>query len=99
MKDKRIDFINQQLPETELFAQLAEEAAELAQAALKYRRVIDGRNKTPVTNIEAVNGFIEELADVQLCIEILGFTDETIQATVSKIKEQKLSRWVKRLGM
>lgn len=99
MKDKRIDFINRQLPETELFAQLAEEAAELAQAALKYRRIIDGRNKTPVTNIEAINGLVEELADVQLCIEILGFTHETIQATVSKIKEQKLSRWAKRLGM
>lgn len=97
MKDDRITVIQKQLPETELLAQLAEEAAELAQAALKLRRVYDGRNKTPVTNMQAVNAFIEEIADVQLCIEILNYSNENVQAAISKIKEQKLSRWVKRL--
>ena len=32
------------LPKTEILAQLAEEASELAQAALKLRRALDGTN-------------------------------------------------------
>lgn len=35
------------LPKTEILAQLAEEASELAQAALKLRRAINGKNTTP----------------------------------------------------
>lgn len=35
------------LPEAEVLAQLAEEVAELAQAALKLRRALDGTNPTP----------------------------------------------------
>lgn len=35
------------LPKTEIMAQLAEEASELAQAALKLRRALDGTNPTP----------------------------------------------------
>lgn len=35
------------LPKTEILAQLAEEASELAQAALKLRRALDGTNPTP----------------------------------------------------
>ena len=41
------------IQETEILALLAEEAAELAQAALKLRRVLDGTNPTPVTETEA----------------------------------------------
>ena len=44
-----IDVIREILPQEELLAQLAEEASELAHAALKLRRVYDGRNYTPVT--------------------------------------------------
>lgn len=39
------------LPKTEILAQLAEEASELAQAALKLRRALDGTNPTP-KNVE-----------------------------------------------
>lgn len=35
------------LSKTEILAQLAEEASELAQAALKLRRAMDGTNPTP----------------------------------------------------
>lgn len=35
------------LPKTEILAQLAEKASELAQAALKLRRALDGTNPTP----------------------------------------------------
>ena len=42
------EMVNIDLPKTEILAQLAEEAAELAQAALKLRRSLDGTNPTPV---------------------------------------------------
>lgn len=35
------------LPREEILAQLAEEASELAQAALKLRRALNGTNPTP----------------------------------------------------
>ena len=44
-----LDYIVKHLSLSERVAQLAEEAAELAQAALKYRRALDGVNPTPVT--------------------------------------------------
>lgn len=56
------------LPETEILAQLAEEASELAQAALKKRRVLDGTNPTPVSLKEANDNLVEEGADVLLCL-------------------------------
>ena len=45
------------------YPQIAEEAAELAKAALKLRRAITQTNPTPVTVDEAVENIIEEYAD------------------------------------
>ena len=39
-----MDKIRDYLPDAEIVAQLAEEASELTQAALKLRRVLDGTN-------------------------------------------------------
>lgn len=52
------------LPETELLSQLAEEAAELAQAALKLRRALDGTNPTPKSVSECREALREEYTDV-----------------------------------
>lgn len=41
--------IKQHIPQDELLAQLAEECAELSQAALKLRRALTGINPTSVT--------------------------------------------------
>lgn len=48
------------LPKTEILAQLAEEASELAQAALKLRRALDGTNPTPKSVEECEANLIEE---------------------------------------
>lgn len=56
------------LPKTEILAQLAEEASELAQAALKLRRALDGTNPTPKSVEECQKAFEEEYADVVNCI-------------------------------
>ncbi len=44
-----VAYIKEHLPKAEILCQLAEEASELAQAALKLRRALDGTNPTPVT--------------------------------------------------
>ena len=50
----------------ELLRQTAEEAAELAQAALKVIRAAKGT--TPLDGEDAVDMLVEEIADVQNCI-------------------------------
>ena len=91
-----IEYVREQLPDTELLAQLAEEAAELGQAALKLRRVIDGRNPTPVSLSVAHANFEEEIADVLLCLETLGFYLDVL-AKYKAMMDGKLTRWAKRL--
>lgn len=52
--------IAEKLPVPALLEQLAEEAAELAQAALKYARILRGENPTPVNVYKAHANLIEE---------------------------------------
>lgn len=49
--------------------QLAEEAAELSQAALKVARIIRRENPTPVGYCQAVDNLKEEAADVPIFTE------------------------------
>lgn len=85
------DYLN----EKDLLAQLAEEAFELAQAALKLVRAMDGKNPTPVTVQDARQNLIEEFADVQLCRDIILNNDEYLK--IESVIDQKEDRWVKRL--
>lgn len=83
------------LSETEILAQLAEEAAELAQAALKLRRALDGTNPTPKSVDECRKALLEEYADTSLCFELMVSTQEYID--MSRIAVAKYERWLKRL--
>ena len=83
------------LPETEILAQLAEEAAELAQAALKLRRAIDKRNPTPVSEDCARTNLYEEYGDVLNCMDQLR-TDYWIE-NEELVRREKMRRWVERL--
>lgn len=83
--------IRTKLCDAELLAQLAEEASELAHAALKLRRVRDGRNYTPVTFQEAYDQLKEEVSDVMLCLEVLGVDADR------RTMDAKLERWAERL--
>ena len=56
--------ITDKVPVTELLAGLAEEAAEVAQAALKLRRCYDGTNPTPVDPDRQYERFLEEIGDL-----------------------------------
>ncbi|MCD8190415.1 MAG: hypothetical protein LUD78_09400 [Clostridiales bacterium] len=87
--------IKDYLPETEILAQLAEEAAELAQAALKLRRALDGTNPTPVTEGEARTNLLEEYADVCNCMFYL--TSSADFETIARYQREKILRWLARL--
>ena len=65
-----IEYIAENLSEEDILCQIAEEAAELAQAALKLRRAITQTNPTPVSDEEAVDSIIEEYADTIGAFEI-----------------------------
>lgn len=84
------------LPRKERLAQLAEECAELGQAALKYRRVLDGTNPTPVGETEAIGNLYEEAGDVIGCLLALSLTD--VDARIGDyVDPAKFERWVRRL--
>ena len=81
------------LPTDELLAGLAEECSELAQAALKLRRVHTQINPTPARLDDAYDDLCEEIADVLLYLDQISYP----VSYVFKIKEQKLERWKKRM--
>lgn len=74
--------------------QLAEECAELSKASLKYARILRNENPTPITQKKAILDLIEEIADVRLCIEVIGcFTN----LDTDDIENSKLNRWFSRI--
>ena len=92
-----LDFIRGQVGERELYAQLAEEATELAHAALKMRRTLSNENPTPVQKDDAHKALLEECADVVLCMRALNLWTLTTWLQVKLIMRRKLFRWIRRL--
>lgn len=93
-----VETVCKYLSAAEVLTQLAEEAAELAQAALKLRRAVTGTNPTPRSIEECEQGLIEELADVNTCLTVLDFMGvewewENAYTLISK----KMARWAQRL--
>jgi len=77
--------------------QLAEECSELAQASLKYARLLRGENPTPKTEQECLEALTEEIADVDLCISELMMEGLVDSNKVIDIIDQKENRWKERL--
>ena len=73
--------------------QLAEECAELAQASLKYARLLRGDNPTPKTEQECLEAVTEEMADVELCNSLLMGGDYVDFDAVMELIEVKDKRW------
>jgi hypothetical protein len=66
---------------TAMLEQLAEEATELAKAALKLARIYRAENPTPVTEDEAYKNLVEEYTDVETCArELCLRADPEIEA-------------------
>lgn len=94
-----LDYIVRHLSLDERLAQLAEEAAELAQAALKYRRALYGANPTPVTREQAYDNLDEEVADVLTCLASVMQPDGMARFWIEWNMEvgKKAARWRRRL--
>ncbi len=88
--------VRELLPKEEILAQLAEECTELAQAALKYRRVLDGTNPTPVEEGPAIVNLYEEIGDVLGCLCTFGLI-RLSDVDADLISVLKMERWVRRL--
>ena len=80
-----------------MLEQLAEECSELAQASLKYARLLRGENPTPKTEAECLESLTEEIADVELCISILMVAGHVNSDTVMDTIDAKERRWRKRI--
>lgn len=74
-----------------MLEQLAEEATELAKAALKLARIERGENPTPVAKDEAEKNLTEEYTDVIQCAVELQ-----LQADIMQMKK-KYERFLKRI--
>lgn len=83
--------------------QLAEEAAELAQASLKLIRTLPSDNPTPIEIEKAWHNLLEEMADVQLCFDVL-IEDRpegeqcAFREDIELVKRAKRLRWLERLN-
>lgn len=91
-RDKKI---MEYLGEAEMLAQLAEECCELGLAALKLRRILDGRNPTPRMEEEVRPNLVEEYADIQNVMGFLLKMEDVIE--VYNIIQRKKDRWLGRL--
>lgn len=101
-----IEYIAQKLSQEDILCQLAEEASELAQAALKLRRVITGTNPTPVSVDGANHTLNEEIVDVAVATEawfesevvnIDGVETDEIKSVLGTFADIKIARWAERL--
>ena len=89
-----LEYISGCLPREELLAQLAEEAAELSQAALKYRRALDGTNPARIGSDGAYADLLGEVADVELSLLALGIPRGKDESDfICRVMAEKMIRW------
>lgn len=83
--------ISETLGEAALLEQLAEEAAELSQAALKLARYRRGENPVCRSEPELICSLEEELTDVLVAVSMLPYRpDKNIELAKRKRWEQRL---------
>jgi len=87
-------FIREQLSAADQFGQVAEEAVELAHAAMKMQRILNGTNPTPVTEKEAMGKVMEEICDLYNALEVLKLD---VNLKYEGIRKKKMARWVERI--
>ena len=88
--------IAKKLTKAAALEQMAEEASELVQAALKYARILRGENPTPVTEREDIGHLSEEVADVLVCMDVVMEYPDALYGVDEQVFEKK-ARWLDRL--
>ena len=89
-----VDYILSKVTDDVLLSQLAEEAAELAHAALKRRRTLTGDNPTRETAEATRAALNEEAGDV--LSQLFMLPDLDVDEVISTM-ESKIKRWAHRL--
>lgn len=91
--------IIEQYGEEYILRQLAEESAELTQAALKMVRTM--REETPVRWQDAQDHLLEEIADVEVMIDFLTLNVLNLESrlTIERIYAEKQKRMRERLSI
>lgn len=97
-----LEYIAHNLSAEDILCSIAEEASELAKAALKLRRAITGTNPTPVTVDEALNNLIEEYSDTTgafgvYAVKQFGEDISIIAEKVGLTTDTKYDRWAERI--
>jgi len=88
--------IIEEIGECALLENLAEEACEMGQAALKLSRVKRGENPTPKAEWEAEAELIEEIADCYTVLDEL-LRDKDWLPGILNTMDRKKARWERRL--
>lgn len=86
------EYVRNNLDFYDILDQLAEEAAELSQAALKLKRVMKGTNPTAVSLVDANKNLIEEYSDVCNAANVIGISVD------HDICKAKMQRWADRIN-
>ena len=89
---KEVAYVRNHLPNRVLLEGMAEECCELAQAALKLIRAVDGINPTPASPEACLEKLHEEVGDVLMVIEALGLIHDGMTAG-----NPKWERWMNRI--
>lgn len=86
------------LPERDKLETVAEEAAEVSQAALKLIRAKElSWNPTPMDSGEAWENLCDEIIDLCLALDVCRFDVAGFAGYASSSQNPKLKRWVDRL--
>lgn len=90
---RKMTYINVNLPEADIYDQLAEECIEMAHACHKMSRYIRETNPTPLTEDEIYSKLDEELTDIYVCLDALSVRP----AINEELAAFKAERWANRI--
>lgn len=91
------DYIRSHYSKKELLTRLAEEASELAQAALKLRRAMADTPDTPISIKDAKNSLDEEIIDVFALLDMLHLCAPYKRSMFDAGYVYKIQRWYNRI--
>lgn len=90
-------YVREELASRDMLEQVAEEASELSQAALKLIRALGmSGNPTPTISEQAFSDFREETQDL-LCVLRLVFADSAWERITNIDDYPKYRRWARRI--
>lgn len=96
-RESKLSYIAAKVSQQSRLMQVAEEAAELIQAAAKRARIKAGDNPAAISKDQAIDNLIEENADVNNAIAALRLDDVLPSGAVEEREREKIDRWYKRI--